>query len=109
MNKIINTQDAMDAIDANVGILYDSPTLVTSLKKMVNALPPVDAVPVRHGRWIIRTRHEHYPSGRAYEELVCPFCGKVDHNGDGNFCGYCGARMDGKGDSSGRIQKCNCD
>lgn len=56
----------------------------------------VDAVPVRRGRWIIRTRHEHYPSGRAYEEIVCPFCWKVDHNSDGNFCGYCGARMDGK-------------
>ena len=68
---------------------------------------PVDAVPVRRGRWIIRTRHEHYPSGRAYEEIVCPFCGKVDHNGDGYFCGYCGARMDGKdGDhAEGTIQK----
>ena len=64
--------------------------------RILREAKPVDAVPVQHGRWVIRTRHEHYPSGRAYEEIVCPFCGKVDHNGDGNFCGYCGAKMDGK-------------
>ena len=56
-------------------------------------MDPADVRPVRRGRWIIRTRHEHYPSGRAYKEIVCPFCGKVDHNGDGNFCGYCGVDM----------------
>lgn len=60
---------------------------------VIQGLETEDAEYVKHGRWIIRTRHEHYPSGRAYEEIVCPFCRKVDHNGDGNFCGYCGADM----------------
>lgn len=64
----------------------------------IEQLTAADVVPVVHGRWIIRTRHEHYPSGRVYEEIVCPFCGKVDHNGDGNFCGYCGADMRKDGD-----------
>jgi len=95
MNKIINTQDALDAIDANVGILYDSPTLVTSLKKMVNGLSPVDAVPVRHGRW------------RNYEGmLTCSECGMefyddiMEYCGDHvpKFCPDCGARMDGDDD-----------
>lgn len=48
----------------------------------------------RTGKWIIKKRHEHYPSGREYEILVCPFCGRTDHNGDGNYCGYCGAKME---------------
>lgn len=48
----------------------------------------------KRGEWIIRTRHEHFPSGKEYTELVCPFCGRTDHNGDGCYCGYCGARME---------------
>lgn len=50
------------------------------------------------GKWIVVTRHEHYPSGKTYEQLQCPFCNRIDHNGDGNFCGYCGADMREKQD-----------
>lgn len=51
---------------------------------------------VKEGEWIVRHRHEHYPSGKPYDENVCPFCGRADHNGDGVYCGYCGAKMNGK-------------
>lgn len=46
------------------------------------------------GKWIVIKRHEHYPSGRPYEDLFCSVCGRKDHNGDGKFCGYCGAEME---------------
>ena len=100
MNKIINTQDALDAIDANVGILYDSPTLVTSLKKMVNELPPVDAVPVRHGRWIEPGTHGIWIYGKGY--LECDQCHEVVWLAKGmKFCPECGAKMYRKdGDSN---------
>lgn len=96
MNKIINTQDALDAIDANVGILYDSPTLVTSLKNMVNKLPPVDAVPVRHGRWetdgIMLDECE-------YLMTRCTACGGTYEYGfNMPFCPNCGADMRKDGD-----------
>ncbi len=61
----------------------------------VEALPTADVEEARRGEWIVRRRHEHYPSGRAYDENVCPFCKRADHNGDGDYCGYCGAKMDG--------------
>lgn len=60
-----------------------------AIRELPSALPER-----KKGHWIVITRHEHYPSGKPYEKLQCPFCKKFDHNGDGNFCGYCGARMD---------------
>lgn len=44
--------------------------------------------------WIEVQRHEHYPSGRPYTDLFCPYCGRKDHNGDGQYCGYCGAKIE---------------
>lgn len=97
MNKIINAQDALDAIDANVGILYDSPTLVTSLKKMVNALPTVDAVPVVTGTWKAVT-----DDGENYKR-ICTCCGKEApfDELEGVYliyphCPWCGADMRGE-------------
>ena len=49
---------------------------------------------VKHGKWIVVKRHEHYPSGKPYEQVQCPFCKRFDNNGDGSFCGYCGAMME---------------
>lgn len=59
-------------------------------------LPAANVRPVKEGEWIVRQRYEHYPSCRPYEELICPFCKRTDHNGDGRFCGYCGAKMGGE-------------
>ena len=39
-DRTISLKAALDAIDANNGILYDNPTLVASLKKMLSELPP---------------------------------------------------------------------
>lgn len=38
-DRLISLNAALNLIDANNGILYDSPTLVASLKRMVMELP----------------------------------------------------------------------
>lgn len=49
----------------------------------------VDAVPVRHGKWIDRNGAIVAPFWERYE---CSECGARSDNS--NYCPYCGARMD---------------
>ena len=61
----------------------------------VATAPTVDAAPVVHGQWV------HVPSsdmmtGKAYK---CSECGKMRYGSFmPNYCGNCGARMDGATD-----------
>lgn len=64
MSDLISRQAAIDAVDANNGILYDSPTLVASLKKMVNALPsaqPVEDASAMCGECDAWNQYKNYP------------------------------------------------
>ena len=65
-----------------------------AIKMAVKALSLPDVSDRKVGEWIVVERHEHYPSGKPYEQVQCPFCKRFDNNGDGSFCGYCGARME---------------
>ncbi len=64
---------------------------------VVSVLPAADVVEVRHGKWIIKTDYKT-PVSHAYirkEKLyICPYCRK-DYRQHMNFCGNCGAKMDG--------------
>lgn len=58
----------------------------------IQALPTIDAVPVKHAEWI----------NGDYGYLVCPFCGCEHHRRDAfmfdtenDYCPRCGAKMDG--------------
>lgn len=66
----------------------------------VMALPTVDAVPVRHGRWI---RVYSRPGVFKYLGWTCDQCGQRTGNEYApqwyKFCPNCGARMDGEHDS----------
>lgn len=64
-----------------------------AINNRLNNLPSVDAVPVRHGRWIYHI-DDLFPAestqecDQCHEEqpLIC----------DDNFCPNCGAKMDGR-------------
>ena len=60
----------------------------------IDVQPPVDAAPVRHGRWIpCNSKYGH-------DEKVY-LCNQCNHNvgfKKMNFCPNCGARMDGDDD-----------
>ena len=81
----------------------DEPILTKSCVRMtIQRMPTVDAVPVKHGRWIKKRywsegvgmgeRYGYYYSCSKCGNLVC---GGYDECGK-KYCDECGARMDGK-------------
>lgn len=62
----------------------------------VERIPTADVVEVRHGHWIGSNR-----TG-VYDNWCCSICGKYEDVRSkrllGNYCKWCGSKMDGKGD-----------
>lgn len=72
----------------------DAPCRACDVADMIDALdeaPTVDAVPVRHGRWL----KGGYVCGET--EWICSVCGKTEWRTNCNrmkYCMFCGAAMD---------------
>ena len=64
-----------------------------AINNRLNNLPSVDAVPVRHGRWIT---HEMQINGYAHAICECTACGAFRPTAlyPMNYCPNCGAKMD---------------
>ena len=61
------------------------------IKAIVEDCPTIDAVPVRHGKWIDET---FKPYGLVHHPFKCNLCG--DHAEFASpYCPNCGTRMDG--------------
>ena len=54
--------------------------------------PTVDAVPVRHGKWIHEVRYT-IDSLHSYQQYRCSEC-DMTYITNTNYCPNCGARMD---------------
>lgn len=68
-------------------IPYDEDIYVSTMLTIEDE-PTVDAVPVRHGRWIKYT-------GMGKVQWMCSECGAEEKNPKvANWCYHCGARMD---------------
>ena len=63
--------------------------LTSQWERVIDEQPTVDAVPVRHGKWLPREEGVLYP---FWERYTCSECGK--HSDDTRYCPNCGARMD---------------
>ena len=64
----------------------------------IDKAPTIDAVPVRHGKWIDKGL---YANRRACHEWQCSECGEHVIEVDASLCNYCpncGARMDEEND-----------
>ena len=80
----------------------------TKAKHMIADAPTVDAVSVRHGKWV--DENGNRPYGYRFNWL-CSECGRPQHTStakllkefeeEHRWCHFCGARMDGKGDGNG--------
>ena len=113
-DRLISLNAAIDALwhsieCENGGELQSyAEAVVGDAEDVLKALPIVDAVPVRHGRWIIKDN-----PGTGWYRVTCSECGedvtsvapvigffpKAKVSWD--FCPNCGARMDGKDDDNG--------
>lgn len=84
--RLIDADALIDVVD---GDLLDSVAEGKCIEKIMDA-PTIDAVPVKHGRWIEEPNcmyrcsncGDHYPSIRGYMYY--------------DYCPSCGARMDGE-------------
>lgn len=81
MTDYIKREDALNA-------LREYP--VTKLKTAIRRLPSADVAPIRHGRWVVIDAEEPRRYG-------CSECKRLSWNME-NYCGNCGARMDGEND-----------
>lgn len=66
------------------------------IREMIDMMPTIDAVPVRHGKFI-GTEYDGYADGSpVYYEWKCSVCGCIfeDDEPTYNYCPNCGARMD---------------
>lgn len=101
-NDLISRQAAIEALEEVSKHYTDKGREwhphINFMVQAIKELPSADVPDRKVGNWIVVKRHEHYPSGKPYEQVQCPFCKMVDNNGDGNFCGYCGADMKGEND-----------
>ena len=80
---------------------------VRAAKAALDSMPTVDAVPVRHCRWIQKYQPPD-PKASWSTEYYCSGCGHETHmtvmpdqrdNYIDDYCGGCGARMDGGADN----------
>ena len=78
--------DLFDCVELPKGKEWDGHT-----EDDVTRLLSLDAVPVRHGKWISKS------TGGEYFDC-CSECGYVEWDAPNNYCPNCGARMDGESD-----------
>ena len=57
------------------------------IRRAIQTAPTVDAVPVRHGKWITKST-----GGEFFD--CCSECGYVEWDAPNKYCPHCGSRMD---------------
>ena len=94
--RLIDANRALEIV-RDQGIAHPNAYHLTNYATLIlREAPTVDAVEVRHGRWIMGTGENGLQTG--YRK--CSRCGEIVKYGYSlygvhNFCNYCGAKMDG--------------
>ena len=88
MTDYIKREDALEQFD-----YYDlGEYLTTQIRGMLMDVPSADVAPVRHGRWEVIDAEEPRRYG-------CSECKRLSWHME-NYCGNCGAIMDGDEDDT---------
>ena len=82
-----------DAISRKAVFLITAETGALETQRRVMELPALDVAPVVHAHWV-----KTFGSDGFVSTLRCSKCGNAKNSNysPGNFCWFCGARMDGE-------------
>lgn len=101
--RLIDADEAIRRIEANMRAYYEESNggyyLAEAAVDEIDAMPTVDAEPVKHGKWNKRTTIAYCRNGIFidYDEYLCSECQKVTEIKE-NYCSNCGAKMDLEGE-----------
>ena len=86
-----------DALSKETGKLWsempDGEELSKELMKAINHTPTVDAIPVKHGKWLPVLNGKDDDSNPAFDCSECDAMCRKQYN----YCPRCGAKMDLEG------------
>ena len=74
-------------------------TYNVTVKACIDAQPPIDAEPVKHGHWILSEVQDEEENANGNYRYRCSCCGYSDLHAKNQtvpYCWHCGARMDQK-------------
>ena len=89
----------MELNDTDIFDTYNDYSMVIDT---IDNFPTADVAPVRHGRWVII--EILCGGGKERKYYRCSECNKANVIRS-NYCGNCGARMDGDADANGNDNK----
>ena len=90
MTDAISRSAAIEALDQHS---YETISDYDKTVELLNELPALDVAPVVHAHWI-----KTFGSDGFVSTLRCSKCNNSENSTyiPGNFCWFCGARMDGE-------------
>ena len=90
--KLIDA-DALKAVfDEKSSVAVCGVELCKAIISRIDEAPTIDAVPVRHGKWIHEVRYT-IDSLHSYQQYRCSECG-MTYITNTKYCPNCGARME---------------
>ena len=106
-DELIRRSDVIRALGENAAKqtreAYDNygrgrATGIVAARDLVRNLPAVDAVEMRHGRWVESDPEESFVfAGHTYyPPKHCSVCGRTALDEPWTYCPNCGSRMDGR-------------
>ena len=100
MNTYVNRENACKMFNRYFHDLNGNPTqvLVSDIKQAFLELPTTEIAEIKHGKWL-----GVHCTGQ-YDDWKCSCCGNFEdtrnRNNCGNYCKWCGAKMDLEGDDT---------
>lgn len=99
--QLIDKQELLRTLEQDIDVSVTGQENMEAVRKCLQEIlddvkesPVVDAVPVKHGKWLAGDRMPDYP--RVPYKIYETYCSECRSEGDSDYeyCPHCGARMD---------------